>query len=84
MASESIAHSAFGLMGYWLKAHSGSRNNCLIDYPIGSAKFGQWLLIIKNSQGDQKQQNTLNELNFDWFLIIVFKVLVQHLLKKNC
>ena len=27
MASESIAHSAFGLMGYWLGAHSGSRNN---------------------------------------------------------
>ena len=28
MASESIAHSAFGLMGYWLTAHLGSRNNC--------------------------------------------------------
>ena len=28
IASESIAHSAFGLMGYWLVAHSGSRNNC--------------------------------------------------------
>ena len=27
MASESIAHSAFGIMGYWLRAHSGSRNN---------------------------------------------------------
>ena len=27
MASESIAHSVFGLMCYWLKAHSGSRNN---------------------------------------------------------
>ena len=26
-ASESIAHSVFGLMGYKLKAHSGSRNN---------------------------------------------------------
>ena len=30
MASESVAHSAFGLMGYWLRAHSGSRNNCQI------------------------------------------------------
>ena len=30
MASESIAHSAFGLMGYWLRALSGSRNNCEI------------------------------------------------------
>ena len=28
IASESIAHSAFSLMGYWLIAHSGSRNNC--------------------------------------------------------
>ena len=27
VASESIAHSDFGLMGYWLRAHSGSRNN---------------------------------------------------------
>ena len=27
IASESIAHSAFRLMGYWLIAHSGSRNN---------------------------------------------------------
>ena len=26
MGSESIDHSAFGLMGYWLWAHSGSRN----------------------------------------------------------
>ena len=28
MASESIAHEAEGLMGYWLRAHSSSRNNC--------------------------------------------------------
>ena len=28
MASESLAHLAFGLMDYWLRAHSGSRNNC--------------------------------------------------------
>ena len=27
MGSESIAHSAFGLMGYWLKGHEGERNN---------------------------------------------------------
>ena len=26
LASESVAHSAFGFMGYWLSAHSGSRN----------------------------------------------------------
>ena len=28
MGSESIAHSAFDPMGYWLIAHLGSRNNC--------------------------------------------------------
>ena len=27
-----IAHSALGLMGYWLRAHSGSRNNCSISF----------------------------------------------------
>ena len=27
MASELIARSAFGLMGYWPRAHSGARNN---------------------------------------------------------
>ena len=31
MASESIAHSAFGLMGYWLRAHSGSRKLLIIQ-----------------------------------------------------
>ena len=30
MASKSIACSAFSLMGYWLRADSGSRNNCQI------------------------------------------------------
>ena len=28
MGYESIARSAFGLMGYWLIAHEGERNNC--------------------------------------------------------
>ena len=33
MASESIAHEAEGRMGYWLRAHSGSRNeNSVSDY----------------------------------------------------
>ena len=27
MGSESIAHEAEGQMGYWLRGHSGSRNN---------------------------------------------------------
>ena len=28
MGSESIAHEAFGIMGYWLRGHEGERNNC--------------------------------------------------------
>ena len=28
IASESIAYEAEGRMGYWLRAHSRSRNNC--------------------------------------------------------
>ena len=28
MASELVVNSAFGLMGYWLGAHAGSRSNC--------------------------------------------------------
>ena len=28
MGSESIAHEAEGRMGFWLRDHSGSRNNC--------------------------------------------------------
>ena len=28
MASVSIAHSTFGLLGYWLRGHKGKRNNC--------------------------------------------------------
>ena len=28
MSSESIAHSAFGLMGYCFRGHEGERNNC--------------------------------------------------------
>ena len=28
MGSESISHSAIGLMGYWLRGHEGKRNNC--------------------------------------------------------
>ena len=32
MASESIAHEAEGRMGYWLRAPSGSRNNCWVPF----------------------------------------------------
>ena len=28
MGSESIAHEAEGLMGYWLRGQEGERNNC--------------------------------------------------------
>ena len=28
MGYKSIAHEAFGLMGYWLRGYEGGRNNC--------------------------------------------------------
>ena len=28
MGSESIAHEAEGRMGYWIRGHQGTRNNC--------------------------------------------------------
>ena len=38
MASESIAHLAFSLMGYWLRANSGSRNKIIVKYPVNNEK----------------------------------------------
>ena len=36
MGSESIAHEAEGQMGFWLRGHSGSRNNCFRKIqPVG-------------------------------------------------
>ena len=39
MASESIAYSAFGLMGYWLRAHSGSGNNFFSKIQLVGQKY---------------------------------------------
>ena len=39
MASESIAHEAEGRMGYWLRAHSGSRNNCFSKIQLVGQKY---------------------------------------------
>ena len=41
MASESTDHSALGLMGYWLRAHLGLRNNIVNYYNI--FVFRVWL-----------------------------------------
>ena len=38
MGSESTAHEAEGLMGYWLRGHEGERNNCFSKIQL----FGQW------------------------------------------
>ena len=49
IASESIAYSAFGLMGYWLRAHSGSKNNCSTVYSQTSTNghlLLQWPLFL--------------------------------------
>ena len=38
MGYESIAHEAFGLMGYWLRGHEGERNNCFSDIQLVGKK----------------------------------------------
>ena len=54
MASESIAHSAFGLMGYWLRAHSGSFRHTKIGaranvYPSLVEERYQYSETMKNN-----------------------------------
>ena len=39
MGSESIAHLAFGLMGYWLRGHEGERNNCFSKIQLFGEKY---------------------------------------------
>ena len=60
MASESIAYSAFSLMGYWLRAHSGSSNNNYSSRPHGlwvNSLFGlQPLGLLTQSPFRLKEQ----------------------------
>ena len=39
MGSESIAHLAFGLMGYWLRGYEVERNNCFSKIQLVGKKF---------------------------------------------
>ena len=39
MGSESIAHSAFGLMGYCLRGYEGERNNFFSKIQLVGQKF---------------------------------------------
>ena len=39
MGSESIAHEAEGLMGYWLRGHEGERNNCFSKIQLIGHKY---------------------------------------------
>ena len=39
MGSESIAHDAFGLMGYLLSGHEGERNNCSSKIQLVAQKY---------------------------------------------
>ena len=39
MGSELIAHEAEGRMGYWLRTHSGSRNNCFSKNQLVGQKW---------------------------------------------
>ena len=49
MASESIAHSAFGLMGNWLRAHSGSR---IVKYSAGNISLRPPRLTLDPEKAD--------------------------------
>ena len=42
MGSESIAHEAEGRMGYWLRGHEGSRNNCFSKIQLVGQKYREW------------------------------------------
>ena len=39
MGYESIAHEAEGRMGYWLRAHEGSKNNCFSKIQLDKTSF---------------------------------------------
>ena len=39
MGSESIAHSAFSLMGYWLRGHEDERNNWFSKIQLVGQKY---------------------------------------------
>ena len=39
IGSESIAHEAEGLMGYWLRGHAGKRNNCFSKPQLVGQKY---------------------------------------------
>ena len=40
MGFESLAHSAFGLIGYWLRGHEGERNNSFSKIQLFGQKYG--------------------------------------------
>ena len=39
MGSESMTHSAFDLMGYWLRGYEVERNNCFNKFELVGQKF---------------------------------------------
>ena len=39
MGSQSIAHEAEGLMGYWLRGDEGERNNCFSKIQLVGQKY---------------------------------------------
>ena len=51
MRYESIAHEAFGLMGYWLIGYEGERNNCFSKIQL----VGQKNIETKLSQVEAGQ-----------------------------
>ena len=39
MGSKSIAHEAYGSIGYWTRGHEGERNNCFSKIQLGGQKY---------------------------------------------
>ena len=50
MDSESIAHEAEGLMGYWLRGHEGERNNCLSEIQLVGHKYRDKTTLASKTQ----------------------------------
>ena len=50
MGSESIAHEAEGLMGYWLRGHEGERNNYFSKIQLASQKHQDKTTLASETQ----------------------------------
>ena len=50
MVSESITHSVFGRMGYWLRGHEGKRNNSFSKIQLVGQKYWDKATLASKTQ----------------------------------